>query len=537
MLGQFGEANPFPATPSSQFTGVLDAPGLLAVDCHGALWVADSDTSGKSRIVDFTGAAAPTGACAPQPAPLVTGPASQQASAVTVDRAGNRYLSAYGKVEKYDAAGHSGPVLGSDNPTVGPDAAFGQPSGLGADPVNGDVWVLAFRWFTFDGSGNITGVTNADPKLLRFGPTGVLRTKITVPSGGGATFVTPNALAVRPSDGHVFVGDSTLQTVQEMDRNGAWSARCPCNRWPASNRAQLRSSCPSASTSWASCGLGAERAGHVSSPSFYAWNVGGVEKFSAAGSYLTTVAVPQNPPTADPPTAMALLSDGSMLWTSAPNLPPAPFGTPRMLLAVSSGLVTGTVLEGSLSTSSAPGLAVDCRGNVDLTDPGATKLLMLRYSTKKCTWLPTATTGAVSSRTKTSLTVKGSANPSAQVTKIRVLYGARRSTARRRHGRPCPVTTVTVTKKFVLSGLPRPHLPLQGAGHQRVRHGLRQGPHRHDQVSWTQAKGRRPAKPCSGRCHQPMSGSPSSQHSNTVRPSTTAGKSRVSGAQPLTSRP
>src|SRR5206468_6581830 len=130
-------------------------------------------------------------------------------------------------------------------------------------------------------------------------------------------------------------------------------------------------------------------------------------------------------PTEDPPTAMALLADGSMLWTSSPNLPPSPLVAPRMLLAVNSNLVpTRTVLDGTLDTSAGPGLAVDCRGNVDLTDPGHSRLLMLRFSTQKCTWLPTAATGAVSSRARTSLTVKGSSNPSAQVTKMRVLYGA-----------------------------------------------------------------------------------------------------------------
>ena len=459
VLDQFGEPNPQPGfAPASDTPGALDSPGPLVIDCRGRLWVGDTDSTGKSRLVAFTRAAAPTRTCASAPAPVTGVVTSDQASAIAVDRAGNTYDSALGKVDKYDAAGKLVLSWGSDHPVLGSGgaSAFGFPSGLAADPVTGDVWVAAFRWPTYDGSGAIIGVTNGDPKLLRFGPTGVMRAHITTPVGG-STFDQPTAITVRASDGHVFVADNTLHAVEELDRSGAF-VRSFVLQPVAGALPAFPNPLPIA--------LAFDHVGNLlvsvqqraGSSSGYSWNVGGIERFSPSGSYLDTAPVPQNFPTADPPKSIAVRPDGSMLWSALANLPVFGSSATGTVLVVTSSLQPiGDALAGVVGTSTSVRMVVDCRGNVHVSDPEHAQLFILRYSSGTCRWLPTATTGAVSSRTTTSLTVKGSANPSAQVTKMRVLYGATTKYGKATAWVTLPSDNITITKSFVLSGLLHAH--------------------------------------------------------------------------------
>ena len=458
VLDQFGEPNPQAGfVPASATPGALDGPGPLVIDCRGRLWVADTDSTNKSRLVAFTHVAAPTGSCSTDPAPVTAIVNSDQASAIAVDRAGNTYDSAMGQVKKYDAAGKFVLAWGTDHPVLGSggDAAFGFPSGIATDPVNGDVWVDAYRWPTYDSAGNVVGVVNGDPKLLRFSPTGVLRAHITTPAGGSA-FNQPGAITVRTSDGHVFVADPTLGTIQELDRSGAFvrsfAVQQVAGGLPAFSPIPLALAFDHTGNLLVSV---QQRAGSVSG---YGWNVGGVERFAPTGSFVDTAPVPQNFPTADPPRSMAVRPDGSMLWSTFAFLPGTSGNTTASVLTVTSTLkATGDVLTGTIGSSTSDRLAVDCRGNVRVADVENSRFFTLRYASGRCTWLPTATTGAVASRTRTSLTVKGSANPSAQVTKMRVLYGTTTKYGKTTAWVTLPSDNITATKSFVLSGLLHAH--------------------------------------------------------------------------------
>jgi sugar lactone lactonase YvrE len=467
VLDQFGEANPYaPDLPAASTAGALDGPGLLAVDCHGGLWVADADSSGNTRLVEFTRVAAPTGSCPDPVAPVTIGPSSQQALAVAVDRADNVYLSALGEVEKYDASRHFVLRWGSAHPVEGGLHAFGFASALGTDPVSGDVWVSSYRWPDYDANGNVMGVHNAFPQLLRFGPTGTFRAHITTPPGGGSAFVTPTAMTVRRSDGHVFVADTTLQTVQELDRSGTFVRSYAIQTFPGAE---------------ASGGLpfvfalaidpqgrllvsARQRASHVlTTTGTNSTYLGGIERFvttgATAGSFDTTLPVPQNLSTAaDPPASIGVLADGSMLWSSSPNLPVVSTTASGAVLTVSSTYApTGQALDGIVGPSGAPRIAVDCVGNVVLADATLSRYVALRYSTGRCIWLPTASTGLMTKHTTTSITVTGSSNPSGQVTKMRVLYGATTAYGKATVWVTLPSDNTVQTRTFTISGLLSAH--------------------------------------------------------------------------------
>jgi sugar lactone lactonase YvrE len=473
VLDQFGQANPYaPDVPTASTAGALDGPGPMAIDCHGGLWVADTDSSGNSRLLEFTRVAAPTGACAPPPAPATVGPSSPQASLPAVDRAGNVYLSAAGGVEKFDASRHFVLRWGTTHPVEpasGPPAngVFGLASGIGADPVTGDVWVVSYRWPDYDANGTLVNVHNGFAQLLRFGPTGAFEARITTPTGGGSAFATPTAMTIRRSDGHVFVADTTLQTVQELTRTGAF----------------VRSySIPTFVGAEASGGLpfvfalafdpqgrllvsARQRQSHVSSPTgTNSTYVGFIVRYLTSGPSLGSpenlFPVPQNLATkGDAPGSIAVLPNGSMLWSSSPNLPVVSTSASAAVLTVSSTYApTGQVFADVLSPSGTARLAGDCAGNVVAADPGNGRYVSLRYNAGRCIWLPTATTGVMTRRTATTLTVTASANPSAQVTKMRVLYGPTTKYGKATAWITLPSDNVVHTKSVAIAGLLPAHV-------------------------------------------------------------------------------
>lgn len=146
-----------------------------------------------------------------------------------------------------------------------------------------------------------------------------------------------------------------------------------------------------------------------------------------------------------------------MLWPTASNLPDANTASAGLLLMDAQGHVVRRMLDGAISENLAPLLAVDCRGNVVVDDNYAETYRTLHYATGRCIWLPTATTGAMTKHTTTSITVTGSSNPSGQVTKMRVLYGPTTKYGKATAWVTLPCDNTVQTRSFTLGSLLAAH--------------------------------------------------------------------------------
>jgi hypothetical protein len=100
---------------------------------------------------------------------------------------------------------------------------------------------------------------------------------------------------------------------------------------------------------------------------------------------------------------------------------------------------------------------VDCAGRLVFANDVTGQVVRLSTSTTVCRWLPTAVTGTVTARTTTRLTVSATANPSAQVTKVRVQYGASTAYGKVTAWLTLPSDNVGLARSFALTGLVHAH--------------------------------------------------------------------------------
>jgi hypothetical protein len=119
---------------------------------------------------------------------------------------------------------------------------------------------------------------------------------------------------------------------------------------------------------------------------------------------------------------LAVLRDGSQVWsTIQSNLYPH-LGTAALLKVSSSGQIIGALRDGLFAVGDGAQITLDCGGDlVLLLSMGLERMHVT--TPVSCLWKPTAITGAVIARSATGLKVRGYSNPSAQVTRMRILYG------------------------------------------------------------------------------------------------------------------
>jgi hypothetical protein len=198
-----------------------------------------------------------------------------------------------------------------------------------------------------------------------------------------------------------------------------------------------------------------QRAGKsTSNLSFY---VGNIQRFSPAGAPLSPLPMPLNfNSNGASVISMGVRPDRSMLLGFYSADLTGIVG--QMFEATAAGAVRRPGVTAGFGLDHSIGrLAVDCVGKVFLPEPDAERVVVVRYTTAVCKWLPTAVTGVVISRSTTALKVRAQSNPSAQVTKVRVLWGPTSGYHHATGWVTLPSDNTLQTRDIVISGLTTKH--------------------------------------------------------------------------------
>ena len=458
-LGMFGSSDP--SNGSNPGTGQFDDVARVAVDCLGNLWVLDEQTGiGISRLIDYTGVAAPTGTCAAGPATLTA--KTTQAAFVGVDRADDVYASSYGRVEKFDAGLHLVTSWGQGQSATPGTGHFGQVNGIAVSPT-GDVFVSTRVFYTLDATGNVISTTDSTPKVLEFHATGTFVREFTsepnAVTGGPASpaFIRPASMAFRQSDGHLFVADTGLGEVLEFDASLHFVRTLTLAAVPggtSTTRPTAIAFDPLGRTVVAV----AQRQTSQSSNYFIVSYATDLQRFNSSGAPVTSQLLPTVDEGGLVVTGLLARPDGNFNYATTTQMP----GTATR--PTWGGLLDNTNLGPDVPIAPAlfngPGTysaVTDCAGRPIAPSTTLNLVVVVRTSTARCIWLPTATTGSMTKHTSTSITVTASSNPSGQVTKMRVLYGATTKYGKATVWVTLPSDNTVQTRTFTISGLLAAH--------------------------------------------------------------------------------
>lgn len=423
---QFGTHASYPSGSVPTYEpGEFSSPRGVVVDCTGRLHVLDVapssglDPNPEGRVAVFTGVAAPTGRCYGPASDGFTGPAN---AVVAVDRAGNTYLATSTKVSKFTAAGKL--ITSWSAPASGP-GHWSSPTGITVSPA-GEVYL-------------VDGTTK---KVLEFHAAGAFVRSWT--GGGGFT---PVSVVVRPSDGHVFVS-YLAHDVEESTATGALVGTI-----------KLAPLGPQDVLPWYLGMAGNTLLVTVQQQSYPAQTA--LERFDASDGYLDQIRGPGRTVEDDYLFGVAPYPGGGYAFDAIPstgdlNGDPAEGGIVRVS---ASGTVLGRIAERELPSGTAPagGLATDCLGRIIGANVVTGRVFRVLTASGVCRWLPVATTGATLARTSTSLSVRASVNPSAQVTRVRVQYGPTTSYGHQTGWITLPSDDVVLNRTLVLTGLAHAH--------------------------------------------------------------------------------
>lgn len=413
-LGQFGSRVGY-ADGVALAPGEFVLPTSVAVDCLGTLHVLDVIDTGHGiygRVSAFAGVAAPTGGCAPSPS--TTSFAGTARAMPAVDPAGNVYLATDTAITKYDAAGHR--ITSWSSPASG-DGHWASATALTVAP-NGEVYLVDAN----------------TPKILEFHAAGRFVRSFTAVSG------VPDSIAVRASDGHLFVV-SALDVLEEYLPDGTPVAPVPIQAVDGHGASPLGVAVAGDKLLVTAATSNGEAA---------------IERFKLSdASYLDQFRAPGRHAGDDEAWSARAYPGGGYALLGAPAAAPNSYQSQYtgLLRLNASGVLVSRLLESTIPAGHMGGLTTDCVGRLVLTDYVTGKVYRLNTSTSACHWLPTATTGGVASRTATSLTVKAASNPSSQVTKLRVQYGTTTAYGHATAWITLPSDNVVLSRNVVISGL------------------------------------------------------------------------------------
>ncbi|MBV9096976.1 MAG: hypothetical protein JO079_02860 [Frankiaceae bacterium] len=457
-LGIFGQSDPDTSAPHPPVVGQLDGVTATAVDCRGRLMVLDGHSGGTgtlNRVVRFSGVGTSPFACPADP-PVTSVQMTGFGSSIAVDRAAQVYAGGNGVIAKFDVAGHRIATIGTAGATPGQDGGLGYVFGI-AVADTGEVFASSNEYV--DANGNI--VAQQDPKIVEFHSAGgnyVHQWRGFTEGSGTTAFKIPGDLLIRPSDKHLFVLDFGLRRLLEFTQ----SMTLVRSFTPTPLPGTLVSSTP-IPTAYGfrpdgSLLLGVHQKAAAWTKDNPQW-VSTVEHFSAIGE---DIGDGWAAPTLDGSQTFVdgwiiTRPDSTMLWSVASNLPSNSTASEGVLLVDAQGHVIRRTLEGSLAAGTAPLLAPDCRGNLVANDNMAETYRVVHYATGTCVWLPTATTGAMTKHTTTAVTVAAAANPSGQVTKMRILYGLTTKYGKATAWVTLPPDNTVQSRTFAITGLLTAH--------------------------------------------------------------------------------
>ncbi|MDQ1748559.1 MAG: hypothetical protein QOD07_2822 [Frankiaceae bacterium] len=463
-LGVFGQSDQHTDAPHPPDVGQLDGVAATAVDCRGRVMVLDGNPANSlRRVVRYSGIGTSPFPCPADP-PVTSVKATGFGSSIGVDRAAQVYVGGNGIVGKFDASGHRIGTIGTAGATPGQDGGLGFVFGVAVSD-SGEVFAASNEYV--DSNGNI--LTQQDPKIVEFHSAGghyVHQWRSFVepnPAAPGTTmttaFVTPGNLLIRPTDKHLFVLDFGLHRLLEFTQSMTFVRSFVLTTIPGS-----LSNTPTFPTAFGfrsdgSVLIGVRQRAASWTPTNQTW-VSSVEHFSTAGADLGDG---WSGPTLDGSQSFVdgwiiTRPDGTMLWPVSSNLPTGGnLASSGLLQMDAQGHIIRRMLEGALSAGVVPLLAPDCQGNLVADDNYAETYRVIHYAAGKCVWLPTASTGLMTKHTTTSVTVTGSSNPSDQVTKMRVLYGATTAYGKATAWVTLPCDNTVQTRTFALTGLLSAH--------------------------------------------------------------------------------
>ena len=458
-LGMFGDQDLNVGTGTPASPGQLDGPTSVSIDCHGRLWLLDVDMSiNKGRVLRYDGVASPLGSCAAEP--VVKTVKDAQAGILATDRAGNVWSSAYGAVDKLDVNGalvtHWGSV------TAQPDHAgsFGTVGGIAVRP-NGNLLVGSYRFLTVSPDGQTTTTTyNTTAKIIEWRSAGALVKEWTDP-----LITAPQAIAVRPSDGEIFVANGSNKGGTVLPHLEEYNASFVHQR--TITLPDLGGFGP---TLISSTMLSFDNAGDLLVAVRQRQSSGGSAYFGYFTYFSQVVKVV---PGTDTP--IPLFVAPTTLWggNTVDSVLQAPDGT----YVVGSRETTGSQItsaaligfsssgspmrhwyDGAIAAGSTTKALLDCRGRLVFLTGSFTSLGEAPWASgKSCTWRATAITGPMVSRTTAALKVRGYSNPASQVTKLRILYGATAAHGKATAWITLPSDNVQLTKDVTITGLLTKH--------------------------------------------------------------------------------
>ncbi|HWU23027.1 MAG TPA: hypothetical protein VN088_15935, partial [Nocardioides sp.] len=187
-----------------------------------------------------------------------------------------------------------------------------------------------------------------------------------------------------------------------------------------------------------------------------------VQRFDAHDNYLDQVRGPSRANVGDDyAVGVAPYPGGGYVVLGVPTNgdPSADVHAGGLVRLAADGEVLGRLAEKSLSPDGAAafGLAVDCAGRIIGDNVVTGRVFRLQTSNTVCRWLPAATTGPVTSSTRSSMVVRATVNPSAQVTKVRVQYGATTAYGHLTPWITLPSDNVALVRSITLAGLTHAH--------------------------------------------------------------------------------
>ncbi|GAB4002446.1 hypothetical protein [Nocardioides ultimimeridianus] len=418
--GQFGAHVDFGTGVEQIYRpGEFSAPRSVVVDCIGRLHVLDVAPVGpQGRVAVFDGVAAPTGHCF---GPATDGFAGPKGGVVAVDRAGDVYVATADSISKFTASGRL--VTSWASPASG-SGRWTSAASIAVSPA-GEVYL----------------VDSEAKRVLEFHAAGRF-----VRGWSGGDGYGPISIGVRPADGHLFVVYLD-HAVDEFAADGRF--------------------------------VGQLKLAPLDRVDVWGWHLGfdgntllvpvqqqgppyrtAVERFDRNDGYLSQVPGPGRAVEDDFLFGVAPYPGGGYLLDAAPSTGSGYIdGIASGLVDVSPSGTVGRVAEPLIPVGTAPsgGLAVDCAGRIIGDNFVTGRVFRLQTSGTVCRWLPTATTGPVTTSTTSSLVIRATVNPSAQVTRVRVQYGA---TAAHGHVTPwitLPSDNVALVRSVTLAGLAHAH--------------------------------------------------------------------------------